>query len=320
MTSLTTKYGTWAVVTGASSGIGRSFSRHLARAGMNVVLVSRSQDALEETADELRSEFAVRTRVLALDLTEPLARETVDLETLDLDVGLLINNAAVEQRGAFVRHTTDELRHAIELNVTAPTELGQRFGRRFVERGRGGIVFVSGSIGYQAVPHLASYAATKTHQLHLAEALHYELRPHGVDVLALSPGLTKTPMIARLERAIHFHRIGMLKLTPDSVASVGLKQLGRRPSVVPGLQNKVLTLLMKRVLSRCQGAWLFGKLVCFAFVDKTLLNPWQRDNRSPVASDPPHVHRQRPDVRQSDPTRSSSCSRPAATQEQGAIR
>ena len=145
--SLTTKYGTWAVVTGASSGIGQSFAHHLARAGMNVVLVSRSQDALEKTANELRSQFAVRTRVLELDLSQPIARETLDLETLDLDVGLLVNNAAIEQRGAFVRHAPDEHRAAIELNVTAPTELGQRFGRRFVEQGRGGIIFISGSIG-----------------------------------------------------------------------------------------------------------------------------------------------------------------------------
>jgi short-subunit dehydrogenase len=273
MKSLTTKYGSWAVVTGASSGIGQSFAHHLARAGMNVVLVSRSRDALEKTANELQSQFAVRTRVLELDLGQPIARETLDLETLDLDVGLLVNNAAIEQRGAFVRHTADELREATELNVTAPTELGQRFGRRFVEQGRGAIIFVSGSIGYQAVPHLASYAASKAHQLNLAEALYYELRPHGVDVLCLSPGLTKTPMVARLEQAIRFGRVGMMQLTPDYVVRVGLKHLGRRPSVVAGWQYKLFALITKLVLSRAAGAWLFGTLVRIAFVDKTLLDP-----------------------------------------------
>jgi len=275
MKSLTSKYGGWAIVTGATSGIGRSFAEQLARNGMNLVLVARTEAALQQTAKELQSQYFIQTRVLALDLTNSIARETLDLETLDLDVGLLINNAAVEQRGSFVRHTTDELRDVIEVNVTAPTELGQRFGRRFVKRGKGGVIFVSGSIGYQAVPYLANYAATKAHQVNLAEALYYELRPYGVDVLGLSPGLTTTPMVGRLEQAIRFSRVGMFQLRPAYVAKVGLKQLGRRPSAVVGRQYQFFAMLTKRVLSRARGAWLFGTLVRIAFADKSLLEPAQ---------------------------------------------
>lgn len=275
MKSLTSKYGGWAIVTGATSGIGRSFAEQLARDGMNLVLVARTETALQQTAKELQSQYSVQTRVLALDLADSIARETLDLETLDLDVGLLINNAAVEQRGSFVRHSTDELRDVIEVNITAPTELGQRFGRRFVKRGRGAIIFVSGSIGYQAVPYLANYAATKAHQVNLAEALYYELRPYGVDVLGLSPGLTTTPMVGRLEQAIRFSRVGMFQLRPDYVAKVGLKQLGRRPSTVVGKQYQFFAMLTKRVLSRARGAWLFGTLVRIAFADKSLLEPTQ---------------------------------------------
>lgn len=282
MKSLAAKYGDWAVVTGATSGIGRSFAEHLARAGMHLVLVARSEDALRQIAAELRTRYAVQTRVLALNLANPIARETLDLETIDLDVGLLVNNAAIEQRGAFVRHTPDELRDVIEVNVTAPTELGQRFGQRFVKRGRGGIIFVSGSIGYQGVPHLANYAATKAHQVNLAEALYYELRPYGVDVLGLSPGLTKTPMVGRLEQAIRFHRVGMMQLKSDCVAKAGLKQLGVRPSVVVGLQYRFFAMLTKRVLSRAAGAWLFGTLIRIAFADKTLLDPTS-DRDEPAA-------------------------------------
>ena len=240
MKSLTTSYGAWAVVTGASSGIGKSFADRLARTGMNVVLVARSEDALEQVAEELRSRYAVQTRVLALDLSQATGRETLDLETLDLDVGLLVNNAAVEQRGAYVRHAPDELRRAIELNVTAPTELGQVFGRRFVNRRQGAIIFVSGIIGHQAVPHLAAYAAAKAHQMNLAEALYYELRPHGVDVLGLSPGLTTTPMVGRLRRAINFSRIGMLQLSPDRVARVALKPTRQTALRRGGLAIQVL--------------------------------------------------------------------------------
>jgi short-subunit dehydrogenase len=273
MKSLASKYGGWAVVTGATAGIGKNFAHQLARDGMHIVLVARSEDALHETSEELRTEYAIQTRVLALDLAHPMAAETVDLETLDLDVGLLINNAAVEQRGAFVRQSAEELRNAIDLNVTTPTELGQRFGSRFVKRRRGGIIFVSGSIGYQAVPHMANYAATKAHQVNLAEALYYELRPHGVDVLGLSPGLTQTPMVGRLEQSIRFGRVGMMKLRPDYVAKGGLKRLGKRPSVVVGRQYQFFAMLSKRVLSRAAGAWLFGTLIRIAFGDKSLLDP-----------------------------------------------
>lgn len=273
MKSLTAKYGGWAVVTGATAGIGKSFAHQLAREGMHVVLVARSEDALQATAEELQTRYAIQTRVLALDLAHPIAAETLDLETLDLDVGLLVSNAAVEQRGAFVSHSVEELRNAIDLNITTPTELGQRFGRRFVKRRRGGIIFVSGSIGYQAVPHMANYAATKAHQVNLAEALYYELRSSGIDVLGLSPGLTQTPMVGRLEQSIRFGRVGMMKLRPDYVAKVGLKLLGRRPSGVVGRQYKLFAMLTKRVLSRAQGAWLFGTLIRIASGDMRWLDP-----------------------------------------------
>jgi short-subunit dehydrogenase len=273
MKSLTIRYGGWAIVTGATSGIGKSFAEQLARSGMHLVLVARSEDRLQDTANDLQERYGIRSRAMPLDLSLPLSAETLDLETRDLDVGLLINNAAVEQRGSYVCHTPNELKDANALNITTPSELGRRFGRRFVERGRGGILFVSGIIGYQAVPHLASYAAAKAHQLNLAEALYYELRPHGVDVLGLSPGLTKTPMVGRLGHAIRFGRIGMMKLRPDYVAKVGLTKLGRRPSIVVGLQYKVFSILTKRILSRASGAWLFGRLFRFAFADKSLLDP-----------------------------------------------
>lgn len=276
---LTKKYGEWAIVTGATSGIGKSFAEQLARNGVNVVLVSRTESVLKSIEEELRHMHGIQTRILPLDLTKSDHRRELETATADLDIGILINNAAVEQFGSFVAHDAQELRDAIELNVVAPSELGQWFGRRFVERGRGAIIFLAGSIGYQAVPHLASYAAAKAHQLHLAEALHYELRPHGIDVLALSPGITKTPMMDRIEESIHFRRIGLIKSKPEKVAQVGLRQLGRRSSVAVGAQSKILAVLMKYALTRGMGAWLFGVLVRYAFIDKILLSPIRNDNK-----------------------------------------
>ena len=279
MTDLTIKYGEWAIVTGATSGIGRSFAEQLAGNGVNVVLVSRTQSELNSVSEELRESFGIQTRTLPLDLTRSSHRKQLEAETADLDIGILINNAAVEQFGSFVGHDSQELRDSIELNVVAPSELGHWFGRRFVERGRGAIIFLAGNIGYQAVPHLASYAAAKAHQLHLAEALHYELRSHGVDVLALSPGITKTPMMNRIEEAIRFRRIGLIKSKPESVAHLGLRKLGRRASVAVGLQTNILAILMKFALTRGMGAWLFGFLLRHAFVDKSLLNPERNDKK-----------------------------------------
>ena len=273
MNSLHSKYGGWAVVTGATSGIGRSFAHELARKGMDLVLVARTETSLRRTAAELREAYGARSRTLVLDLSNPDSAAILDRDTEDLDVGLLISNAGVEQRGAFLRHTPPELRRAITLNVTTPTELGQRFGRRFMRRGGGGMVFVSGIIGHQGVPYLANYAATKAHQLALAEGLHYELRRHGVDVLGLSPGLTTTAMVGRLENDIRFGRIGMLQLRPQRVARAALGHLGRRPSVVVGMQYRFFGMLTKRILSRARGAWLFGTLFRFAFADKSLLDP-----------------------------------------------
>lgn len=273
MRTLDRKYGPWAIVTGATSGIGRSFANELARRGLDLVLVARTEKSLRQTAAELRETYGTRSRTLVLDLSNPDSAAILDRDTEDLDVGLLINNAGVEQRGAFLRHTPPELRRAITLNVSTPTELGQRFGNRFVSRGGGGIIFVSGIIGHQGVPYLANYAATKAHQLTLAEGLHYELRRHGVDVLGLSPGLTTTAMVDRLGNDIRFGRIGMLRLHPRRVARAALSHLGRRPSAVVGVQYRFFGMLTKRILSRARGAWLFGTLFRFAFADKSLLDP-----------------------------------------------
>lgn len=273
MDPIQSRYGPWAVVTGASAGIGKHLALEAARHGLNVVLVARDENRLRDLADGLRLRFGVDAETLSLDLADPSAAEMLDTRTRHLDVGLLVNNAGVEQRGSFVRHAPEDVRRASTLNVTTPTELARRFGSRFLDRGRGGIVFVAGIIGHQGVPHLAHYAATKAHQLTLAESLHYELRPHGVDVLGLSPGLTTTPMVGRLGRDIRFGRIGMLALRPARVARAAFKHLGRRPSVVVGLQARIFTLLSKRILSRARGAWLFGTLFRFAFADKSLLDP-----------------------------------------------
>ena len=163
----------------------------------------------------------------------------------------------------------------------------------------------STGIGHQAVPYLASYAATKAHQLSLAEGLHYELRRHGVDVLGLSPGLTTTAMVGRLANDIRFGRIGMLPLRSRGVARAALAHLGRRPSAVVGLQYRFFAMLTKRILSRARGAWLFGTLFRFAFADKSLLDPIRHIPERAKAA----TAEREPAEGRSDPRRSFNASR-----------
>lgn len=228
------RYGPWAVVTGASSGIGRELALRLAQAGMHLVLVARSQATLEQLAAELAARYAIEARVIAADLALATGVAAVEAGTRDLDVGLLVAAAGFGTSGPFLEAALDRELEMLDLNCRALTMLCHLFGRRFARRGRGGIVLLSSIVGFQGTPYAAHYAATKAYVQTLAEALHIELAPLGVDVLASAPGPTHSGFAARagmrLSRA----------LDPGDVAQSTLTALGRRSTVLPGALSKVL--------------------------------------------------------------------------------
>jgi len=249
MTGFVESYGPWAVVAGASEGIGASFSRKLAASGMNLVLVARRAAPLEALAAELRDQHRVEVRVQPLDLASPDAVSEIDAATEGLDVGLLIYNAAYSPIGAFIDIEVEEHLKAVEVNVHGPLRFSHYFGRRLAKRGKGGIILMSSMSGYQGTAMVANYAATKAYDTILAEGLWYELRKHGVDVLACIAGATLTPNYESATDDIPSKGLAR-PMRPDEVTEQALEDLGQRPSGVSGRRNRFASALLSRILRR----------------------------------------------------------------------
>ncbi len=260
MSTMKSKYGPWALVTGASSGIGREFSNQLAANGLNIALAARRKNALELLAKELKTEHQVETRVIESDLSQPGSAKTLAEATAGLEVGLLVNNAGVEIHGEFVENDGSQTVSMLQLNVTTPMELSQIFGKQMKSRRRGGILLVASTLGFQPTPFFANYAATKAYILSLGEALHYELKPHGVDVTVLAPGLTDTSMYREME-GMDWSKMPIKTMPAEPVVKVALSGLGKRPAVIPGGMNNVMTFMGTRLMSRKQITTMFGGMM-----------------------------------------------------------
>lgn len=232
--NLMEKYGTWAVVTGASDGIGKETASQLAEAGLNLVLVARRRGVLEDFAADLRDRLAIDVQVIAADLSLPDAVEALITETKHLDIGLLVAAAGYGTSGRFIDLPLDRETNMLDLNCRAVLALSHHFGKRFAAQGRGGIVLFSSLVAFQGVPLSANYAATKAYIQSLAEGLHQELAPLGVDVLASAPGPIHSGFAARANMQMH------MALQPDAVARGTLRALGRQAHVRPGFLSKFL--------------------------------------------------------------------------------
>ena len=186
------RYGPWALVAGASEGIGEAFARELARRGLNLVLVARRSEPLEAAAREIAGAAKVEVRCLPLDLAREDAAAVLEKELADLDVGLVVYNAALAPAGTFLEIPLEEQLASIDVNVRGPLGMAHRFGQRMAARGSGGIVLLSSLTAFQGSPYVATYGATKSFLLTLAEGIWFELAPRGVDVLAVCAGATRT--------------------------------------------------------------------------------------------------------------------------------
>lgn len=228
------RYGPWAVVTGASDGIGRAFAVRLAEAGISVVLAARREALLDGLASELAALGDIESRVVAVDLATPAGVEALIARTRELDVGLLVASAGYGTSGPFVESAIDDELGMIDVNCRAVAALSHEFGRRFVERGRGGIVLMSSIVAFQGVPRAANYSATKAWVQTFAEALRLELRPLGVDLIASAPGPIRSGFAARASMTMG------LAQTPATVAGTTLAALGRVGTVRPGWLSRLL--------------------------------------------------------------------------------
>jgi short-subunit dehydrogenase len=252
------QYGKWALVTGASAGIGLEFARQLASQGVNLVLVARRGDLLTAHAEEFTREFNINVLPLARDLTGDNAVEALFEELAKTEIGLVVMNAGMEATGHFTKIPLEDHTLQTRLNIDVPMRMARLFGENMVERGCGGLIFVSSLFGYQGVPLVANYAASKGYILALGEALNVEMNPSGVDVLVLSPGLTDTDMPAQMP--VDFNKMPITKSSPEVVVRKALRALGRKPTIVPGFINKFYA-WENRLIPRSWPVKLFGSLM-----------------------------------------------------------
>lgn len=228
------RFGPWAVVAGGSDGIGAAFALALARRGLDLVLIARSEEKLAQTAARVRALDASRQiRLVAQDLTDPALDERIDRATTDLDVGLFIYNAGSgREMGSFLDQPVTNWTRQVGLACTGPVLLSHLFGRRLRARGRGGIVLMSSMASLVGSAYIATYAAAKAFDTRLGEGLWLELAPDGIDVVTCLAGATNTETFREDTGG------SPDAMDPLDVADGTLDFLGRGPIYVPGKGNR----------------------------------------------------------------------------------
>ena len=237
------------LITGASTGIGAAFARKLAARGRNVLLVARSEDKLIALCNELGRLTSIRAQYVALDLQQPDAGAQLFEETQkrELEIDMLINNAGFGSMGDFTKLDLERELEIIQLNIRALVDLTHRFLPPMRERKRGTIINVASTAGFQAVPFMATYAATKAFVLSFSEALTEENRVHGIHVMALCPGVTETNFF----EASKIDRPPMRTIqTAEEVVDAALRGLARHKTVVISGWTNWLTVEAERFVPR----------------------------------------------------------------------
>jgi hypothetical protein len=237
------RYGPIALVTGAANGIGRSFAKGLARRGLSTLLVDLDGDGLEATAQALRKEHTNPVETLVADLALPEDLERVVEAGLSREIGLLVNNAGMGHKAAFLDIDLTSHLAEIDINVRAVLVLTHHLAPPMLQRSRGGLIFTSSMSALMGTPGVAHYSSTKAYERHLAEALYGEFHGQGIDVLALMPGLTRTRQVG--EKMTEEQIRALRPMEPDPVAEAALEALGRKRWVIPGARNRLQGLLRR---------------------------------------------------------------------------
>ena len=247
MIDIKDRYGDWAMVAGASEGLGAAFAHKLAARGMNLVLLARRIQLLNSLRDTLIENYAIKVECRQVDLSD---QDDISqfLNQLDQPIGLLVYNAAYSPIGYFTDIDIANLLKIIDVNVKAPLFLVKELSRQMIDRKKGGIILMSSMSGVQGSPKIATYAATKAFNTILAEGLWKELGGYNIDVIASIAGAIRTP---------GYNEASNLKdapgtLDPEEVAGQTLAALGKGPTVIPGFFNKFANYLMTRLLGRRQ--------------------------------------------------------------------
>ncbi|MGA3222614.1 MAG: SDR family oxidoreductase [Acidobacteriaceae bacterium] len=231
--------GKWALVTGASAGIGEAIAVELAEAGVNLVLTARRRERLDALAERLRTQYSIRAQVIVADLTLPQAPQEIfdATEAAGRAVDLLVNNAGFGEYGEFLRSSLEMQVNMVQVNCAAVVHLTRLWIPAMVDRRRGAVLIVASTASYQPVPYLATYGATKAFDRMLAEALAEEVKRYGIRVSALCPGPTESEF-----NHVAGERAGDRRKaqSASAVARRGLEGLaGGKPWVIPYLAGRV---------------------------------------------------------------------------------
>ncbi|MEO1652119.1 MAG: SDR family NAD(P)-dependent oxidoreductase [Bacteroidota bacterium] len=234
-------YGSWALITGASSGIGREIAERLAEAGLNLLIHGRRLSELQALKQSINQQYPVEVRITSGDLSERLGVDQLWQASQNLDLGLVVFSAGFGTSGSFLRTELDQEVNMLRVNCEALLILTHLFSARLSERKKGGMILMSSMVGFQGVPFSANYAASKAYVQSLAEALAIELKPKGVDVLAAAPGPVASGFAERADMKMD------MSLKPSDVGVPILKALGRKTTVLPGFLTKFLVYSLRTV-------------------------------------------------------------------------
>jgi len=229
--------GKWALVTGASAGIGVALARELAAGGANLILTARRRDRLAGLAGELSAKHDIRTLVCVADLAQPSGPQEIFAftEGKNIAVDLLVNNAGFGAYGEFRKVKVDQFLQMVQVNVSAVVHLTHLYLPGMIARRSGDILILASTAAFQPVPYITTYAATKSFDLSFAEGLAEEVRQYGIRVCALCPGSTESEF---LEVAGQRHHTRRPRETAEKVARVGLRGLAAgKSSVISGFTN-----------------------------------------------------------------------------------
>jgi hypothetical protein len=237
------EYGTWVLITGASSGIGREFAKQLAATKFNLVLTSRRQHLLEELGQELQSKYGIQYRTIGADLSQEESIDQMLQSTVGLDIGLVVSNAGTGTPGEFVEKNMDDLLKMVNTSVLSHLKISHHFAKIFAQRKRGGIILVSAMGAKNGLPFMANDAGTRAYIRSLGLGLHEELKRYKVNVIVLETTPTDTPIVPDL--GFSADKMPMKPITTVQCAEETLNAFKKnRPIVLPGRKFRLMNKLV----------------------------------------------------------------------------
>jgi short-subunit dehydrogenase len=255
--NLKQKYGKTAMIAGASEGIGAAFTAFLAAEGMDLVIIARRHEPLQQLAGLLEEKFKVNVICIPCDLSDINAVQQIEEALNGKEINLLIYNAAFSYIGPFIKNSPDNHSRMARVNMLTPLNMLHTFGEKMLAKGQGAIILMTSLAGFQGSGNLSVYAATKAFIRVLGESLWYEWKNKGVDVLACCAGATATPGYINTNP----ENTGFLKpkvQAPEEVVIECFKKLGKRPSFITGRGNRIASFFMQKILPHRTAITIMG--------------------------------------------------------------